>query len=204
MVGGFRVEAQPDDECDGIGEAGEREFSGGSCPRRAPNRAGRLEPLFSPRSARFVFSMQKDTAERHQGTAILGVLTSNGVRLLNAVQLLISGGALLGIKERHSRQREAVARAILDAARELFVAEGYHNVSIRKIAERSSTARPPSTATSQARTTSSSRLRKRASGFSSRRNRDAISGANRIRSRGFAGRSGGSTSSANSIRSISR
>ena len=29
-----------------------------------------------------------------------------------------------------------MARAILDAARALFVAEGYHNVSIRKIAER--------------------------------------------------------------------
>jgi AcrR family transcriptional regulator len=42
----------------------------------------------------------------------------------------------LGVKERHEREREAVGRAILDAARELFVAEGYSNVSIRKIAER--------------------------------------------------------------------
>jgi AcrR family transcriptional regulator len=42
----------------------------------------------------------------------------------------------LGVKERHVREREAVARSILDAARDLFVAEGYHNVSIRKIAER--------------------------------------------------------------------
>jgi AcrR family transcriptional regulator len=42
----------------------------------------------------------------------------------------------MGIKERHERDREAVQRAILDAARELFVDEGYHNVSIRKIAER--------------------------------------------------------------------
>jgi AcrR family transcriptional regulator len=42
----------------------------------------------------------------------------------------------LGVKERQERDREAVARAILDAARALFVAEGYHNVSIRKIAER--------------------------------------------------------------------
>jgi AcrR family transcriptional regulator len=42
----------------------------------------------------------------------------------------------MGIKERHERDREAVSRAILDAARELFVAEGYGNVSIRKIAER--------------------------------------------------------------------
>jgi AcrR family transcriptional regulator len=42
----------------------------------------------------------------------------------------------LGVKERQEREREAVSRAILDAARELFVAEGYDNVSIRKIAER--------------------------------------------------------------------
>src|SRR2546426_11617054 len=42
----------------------------------------------------------------------------------------------MGIKERHERDREAVRRAILDAARELFVTEGYQNVSIRKIAER--------------------------------------------------------------------
>src|SRR5437588_11783680 len=42
----------------------------------------------------------------------------------------------MGIKERQERDREAVRRAILDAARELFVREGYNNVSIRKIAER--------------------------------------------------------------------
>lgn len=42
----------------------------------------------------------------------------------------------MGIKERQERDREAVHRAILDAARELFTAEGYNNVSIRKIAER--------------------------------------------------------------------
>src|SRR5262245_26978701 len=42
----------------------------------------------------------------------------------------------MGIKERQERDREAVRRGILDAARELFVREGYANVSIRKIAER--------------------------------------------------------------------
>src|SRR5579864_3399321 len=42
----------------------------------------------------------------------------------------------MGIKERHERDRDAVRRAILDAARELFVSEGFQNVSIRKIAER--------------------------------------------------------------------
>lgn len=42
----------------------------------------------------------------------------------------------MGVKERQGREREAVTKAILDAARELFVAEGYNSVSIRKIAER--------------------------------------------------------------------
>jgi AcrR family transcriptional regulator len=42
----------------------------------------------------------------------------------------------LGVKERQERDREAVSRAILDAARELFVSHGYQEVSIRKIADR--------------------------------------------------------------------
>jgi len=42
----------------------------------------------------------------------------------------------MGVKERHDRQRDAVRQAILQAARELFVADGYLHVSLRKIAER--------------------------------------------------------------------
>ena len=42
----------------------------------------------------------------------------------------------MGVKERQERDREAVARSILDAARELFVTHGYREVSIRKIAEK--------------------------------------------------------------------
>ena len=42
----------------------------------------------------------------------------------------------MGVKERQERDREQVRGRILDAARELFVAEGYRNVSIRKIAEK--------------------------------------------------------------------
>src|SRR5467141_3867945 len=42
----------------------------------------------------------------------------------------------MGIKERQARDREAVRRAMLAAARDLFVTEGYDNVSIRKVAER--------------------------------------------------------------------
>ena len=43
---------------------------------------------------------------------------------------------LMGTRERQEREREIVRRAIVDAARELFVAEGYGKVSMRKIAER--------------------------------------------------------------------
>lgn len=42
----------------------------------------------------------------------------------------------MGIEERRDRERQAVTDSILDAARELFLAEGYQSVSIRKIAER--------------------------------------------------------------------
>jgi AcrR family transcriptional regulator len=42
----------------------------------------------------------------------------------------------MGLKERQERDREELRGRILDAARELFVAEGYRNVSIRKIAEK--------------------------------------------------------------------
>ncbi len=42
----------------------------------------------------------------------------------------------MGIKERQDRERLAVRESILTAARDLFVAEGYAQVSIRKIAER--------------------------------------------------------------------
>ena len=42
----------------------------------------------------------------------------------------------MGSKERLGREKEAVRAAILQAARELFVTEGYRNVSMRKLAER--------------------------------------------------------------------
>jgi AcrR family transcriptional regulator len=42
----------------------------------------------------------------------------------------------LGITERKERTRQARRRAILDAARDMFVTDGYLNVSIRKIADR--------------------------------------------------------------------
>jgi len=42
----------------------------------------------------------------------------------------------MGLKERQEREREEARQKILEAARELFVAEGYHHVSIRKVAEK--------------------------------------------------------------------
>ena len=41
----------------------------------------------------------------------------------------------MGTKERQQRERDRLRDAILAAARELFVAEGYRNVSMRKIAD---------------------------------------------------------------------
>ncbi len=42
----------------------------------------------------------------------------------------------MGVQERRARQKEGVREEILDAARTLFVKEGYEHVSIRKIAEK--------------------------------------------------------------------
>src|SRR5690349_18095228 len=41
----------------------------------------------------------------------------------------------MGVKERRERQREDLRTKIMDAARDLFVSEGYDAVSMRKIAE---------------------------------------------------------------------
>lgn len=45
-------------------------------------------------------------------------------------------GGTVGTKERREREKENLRRVILDAARELFVTEGYEKVSMRKIADR--------------------------------------------------------------------
>src|SRR5215471_16595097 len=42
----------------------------------------------------------------------------------------------MGPKQRREREKEEVKQKILDAARELFVEQGYEAVSMRKIAER--------------------------------------------------------------------
>ena len=42
----------------------------------------------------------------------------------------------MGIKERREREKAEIREKILDAARDLFVSEGYEAVSMRKIADR--------------------------------------------------------------------
>ncbi len=42
----------------------------------------------------------------------------------------------MAVKERRAREKERLRADILDAARELFVKEGYENVSMRRIAEK--------------------------------------------------------------------
>ena len=42
----------------------------------------------------------------------------------------------MGTKQRRERQKESLRQEILDAARELFIKEGYDNVSMRRIAEK--------------------------------------------------------------------
>ena len=42
----------------------------------------------------------------------------------------------MGSKQRREREKEALRQDILDAARELFVDEGYDNVSMRRVAEK--------------------------------------------------------------------
>ena len=42
----------------------------------------------------------------------------------------------MGVKERREREKSETREKILDAARELFVTEGYEGVSMRKVAER--------------------------------------------------------------------
>jgi AcrR family transcriptional regulator len=57
----------------------------------------------------------------------------NSVKLIIVVKVIIES---MGVKERREREKQQVRQEILDAARELFLTEGYENVSMRKIAEK--------------------------------------------------------------------
>jgi AcrR family transcriptional regulator len=52
--------------------------------------------------------------------------------------MLVAGSVhqIMGVKERREREKSETRDKILDAARELFVAEGYEGVSMRKVAEK--------------------------------------------------------------------
>ena len=57
--------------------------------------------------------------------------------MLNSVKLLSSGERLgMGVKERRARQKRFLRQEILDAASQLFVRDGFENVSMRRIADR--------------------------------------------------------------------
>lgn len=49
---------------------------------------------------------------------------------------MLNSWAGMGSKQRREREKEALRQDILDAARELFVNEGYENVSMRRVAEK--------------------------------------------------------------------
>ena len=51
----------------------------------------------------------------------------------------------MGVKERRAREKELLRQQILSAARELFVDEGYENVSCERLPTRSNTHRQQST-----------------------------------------------------------
>lgn len=42
----------------------------------------------------------------------------------------------MGVQERRAREKKELRQEILDAAREMFVRDGFENVSMRKIAEK--------------------------------------------------------------------
>ncbi len=67
-----------------------------------------------------------------------GLETLNGVHFVNTVDKLPARGYWLrmGSKARKQREQAVMRRRILTAARELFVKDGYRNVSMRRIAAR--------------------------------------------------------------------
>ena len=78
----------------------------------------------------------------------------------------------MGITERREREREEVRKKILDAARDLFEAEGYEQGHDARGSPRRSSTRPPrSTSTSRTRTTWCGRSATRTSAGCSRRSR---------------------------------
>jgi AcrR family transcriptional regulator len=92
------------------------------------------------RTLGLIFQCRADGAKSFEDIGFVGVVFvrdghSEGGEILTrrSVRFLVRGD--MGIRERQSRERETVRRKILNAARTLFLNEGYANVSMRKIAE---------------------------------------------------------------------
>ena len=64
------------------------------------------------------------------------VLTSRSIRDKLTVLSVLQAVTAMGITERKQRQKQNLRREIIDASRQLFLEEGYQNVSMRKIAEK--------------------------------------------------------------------
>src|ERR687885_1755275 len=62
---------------------------------------------------------------------LLDTLVSNALDLA-----LLSSVCHMGVQERRAREKQELRQEILDAARELFIREGFENVSMRKIADK--------------------------------------------------------------------
>jgi AcrR family transcriptional regulator len=56
--------------------------------------------------------------------------------MLSDTTALSDSEGCVGVRERRERQKETMRQEILDAARDLFVEQGYQNVSMRKIGEK--------------------------------------------------------------------
>src|SRR5271168_4346283 len=70
------------------------------------------------------------------GTFLKTVDKVSGARLTITGNTNKLNGVNMGVQERRAREKKELRDEILDAARDLFLREGYENVSMRKIAEK--------------------------------------------------------------------
>ena len=99
-----------------------------------------LEGARHSRTLGLIFQCRADGAKSFEDSGFVGVVfvsdghgERDGILTRRGVRFLVRGD--MGIRERQSRERDSVRRKILNAARTLFLNEGYANVSMRKIAE---------------------------------------------------------------------
>ena len=102
--------------------------------------AALFQRLHSGRILRGSSQRHLEGAKSFEDSGFVGVVVVSdgnektvGILARRSVRFLVRGE--MGIRERQSRERDTVRRKILNAARTLFLNEGYANVSMRKIAE---------------------------------------------------------------------